>query len=329
MPHQSPFQIEIYPASALKELQQDKQVFAVIRHGQHNNIEIGQPTTLHIAMPTIGEEQIEVWRSNASLISGQHGQIHFQHSDTFLFGCLLLDKSGTEDIAKTTIDAYRQIHDALEATQFPALLRMWNFFPDINEECNGLERYRAFCLGRHQALDEWHFTEEQLPAASAIGSHNNGLLIYFLASRQAGIQIENPRQVSAFHYPTQYAPKSPSFSRATVKKWGKSQHLYISGTASIIGHESKHPGDAIAQLKETLTNIRAVIDQAHSLHGLPCQDISDLSAIRVYIRNSENAENILTHLKDEIGDNCKIIPVIGDVCRSELLLEIEAYFTSH
>ncbi len=197
----------------------------------------------------------------------------------------------------------------------------------INAEAQGLERYRAFCLGRYQAIDSWNFVSEQLPVATAIGSRAEGRLIYFLAARQPGIQIENPRQVSAFHYPPQYGPKSPGFSRATVKNWGGSRHLYISGTASIVGHETRHAGECLSQLRESLENIHAVIEQAHHLHGMACKTIADLDVLRIYIRDPVMAEDSLAQLRELAGPTCRLQLVQGDICRQDLLLELEGLYT--
>jgi chorismate lyase/3-hydroxybenzoate synthase len=201
---------------------------------------------------------------------------------------------------------------------------MWNYFPQINTETSGLERYRAFCLGRHQALDAWHFPEEQLPAASAIGTHAEGLLIYFLAGHRPGTQIENPRQVSAFNYPEQYGPKSPSFSRATlIPEW---QHLYISGTASIVGHETRHSGDQLAQLHESLKNVQTVIDIARQVSALECTEVKELKVIRVYVRNTLELDRIAQTLKQALGEDIRLQLVQGDICRHDLSLEIEGMY---
>jgi chorismate lyase/3-hydroxybenzoate synthase len=328
MPHNSPYRIEIHSPGDLAQLANNNNVFALIRHGDSSYIDNSQPCTIQLGLPAVGEEKIEVWYSTETIANGQYKQVCYRYSDTFLFGAITLGETAYRTLTATTLESYQQIHDTLEEAGFPSLLRMWNFFPQINAEDEGLERYRAFCQARYQAMDAWHFTEDLLPAASAIGTHGNDLTVYFLAARQPGIQIENPRQVSAFHYPKRYGPKSPSFSRATLKSWGKSQHLYISGTASIVGHETKHPNDTLAQLHETLTNIRAVIDQANTLYGIPCTDIGDLNVMRIYIRHADSAEMILKELQREIADSgCCLIPVLGDICRADLLLEIEGFYS--
>ena len=325
----SPFLVKYHSPSELNTLRDDKQIFALIHYGQKTTISHDSGAEIQIGLPVMDENIVEAWYSHEPISYETHKQVHYQYSDTFIFGSLLINESDFPDLATATISAYQQIHDVLEMTGFPGLLRMWNFFPEINaKDAQGMERYKQFCLGRHTAIDSWHFVDGQLPAATAIGSHSDGLLILFLSARQSGIQIENPRQVSAFHYPTQYGPKSPSFSRATLKNWGKSQHLYISGTASIVGHETRHQNNYLAQLEETLTNIHAVIDQAHQLHGLPCKDISELNSMRVFIREPEIYQPVLEFLEKEIGRHSHIQIVQGDICRNNLLLEIEGLYTS-
>lgn len=328
MPSRAPYSIEFHPTNALEDLRKDEQIFAIVRPEIQTNISQVDPLDFEISLPAIGTEHIEAWRSDQPMTSGSFDQVNYKYSDFFIFGTLLLDESAYENLAFATKSAYQQIHDALETTGFPSLIRMWNVFPNINKIDDGLERYRSFCMGRHQALESWHFLEEQLPSASAIGCQEGKLLIYFLAARQSGIQVENPRQISAFHYPTKYGPKSPSFSRATLKNWGKNHHLYISGTASIVGHETRHINDHVAQLEETLTNINTIIDQANNIHTLPCTDFSELDSIRVYIRNPQHADYILDTLQKRCADRCHIQAFQADICRSELLLEIEGFFSN-
>lgn len=320
----APYCVELRPAAELASLRDDPQVFATITYGQTTEIAPQHPGRIQIALPPLGgQELIEVWRTQLTREQASFGPVQYQYCDQFLFGSLLIEDDEFPDLAQASAFAYQQIHDTLEASGFPALLRMWNYFPRINLEIGGLERYRSFCIGRHQALDAWHFPEEQLPAATAIGTLGQGLLIYFVAGRHPGIQIENPRQISAFHYPEKYGPRSPTFSRATLMDW---QQLYISGTASIVGHETRHPNDSIAQLEETLTNLRTVVDRARQEHDLPCRGIQDLSLIRLYVRDPAETPLLLGHLKQQLGSTPQIQLLHGDICRSDLRLEIEAMY---
>src|SRR3546814_8116900 len=54
----------------------------------------------------------------------------------------------------------------------------------------------------------------------------------------------------------------PSFSRATLIGDGANARLLVSGTASVVGHESLHAGDLTAQLDETMANLDAQIGRA-------------------------------------------------------------------
>jgi chorismate lyase / 3-hydroxybenzoate synthase len=320
----APYCVELRPAAELASLRDDPGVFATIAYGQTTTIDPQWPGRIQIALPPQeGQELIEVWRTQLTLQQDSFGPVRYQYCDQFLFGSLLIEDTAFPDLAQASAYVYQQIHDCLEASGFPALLRMWNYFPRINIEVEGLERYRSFCIGRHQALDEWHFPEEQLPAATAIGTLGEGLLVYFVASKKPGMQIENPRQVSAFHYPEQYGPRSPTFSRATMMDW---QQLYISGTASIVGHETRHHHNSIAQLEETLNNLRIVVEQAHQKHGLACNSLKDLNLVRLYVRNPDDSNLLRSHLAQQLGDRPQIQVLHGDICRSDLLLEIEAMY---
>lgn len=326
MAKHSPFYVRIHPVAELDRLRKDPAVFALIRQSTETQVQNGSPMEILISTPILAEDVVEAWYSREAFEAGGFERVVYRASDTFVFGSLFLEEDGFADVAETTQAAYEQIFRVLDKKGYPGLLRMWNFLQNINEIDDGLERYRSFCLGRHRAVESWKFLPEQLPAATAIGHVQPGLLVYFVAARQTGIQIENPRQVSAFRYPTLYGPRSPSFSRAILKNWGKSQQLFISGTASIVGHETRHRGDPIAQLRETLENMRAVIDQAQQSHGVEIADIAELSALRIYIRDPDTAPAILDVLSRETGRRCPVSSVVGDVCRRDLLLEIEGMF---
>src|SRR5205807_5907658 len=127
----------------------------------------------------------------------------------------------------------------------------------------GTERYGSFCAGRYESFARHGYAlRTDLPAASAVGMRGRRYQAYFLASKSPGTQVENPWQVSAYDYPPQYGRRSPSFSRATVLRDGGESLIFIAGTASIVGHETKHPGDVCKQTDETVRNIARVLDEA-------------------------------------------------------------------
>ena len=136
-----------------------------------------------------------------------------------------------------------------------------------------------------------------------------GLITYFLAARDAGVQVENPRQVAAYNYPPQYGPKSPSFSRATI--WRDT--VFVSGTSSVLGHATVHVGDVEAQLDETVRNIEAVLSRTG-------RTLANVVAAKTYIRNAADYDTIARRLADVFPVN---LYLEADICRKDLLLEIE------
>jgi enamine deaminase RidA (YjgF/YER057c/UK114 family) len=196
---------------------------------------------------------------------------------------------------------------------------------DINVHAGGDERYRHFNSARQTAFRKsGRATMGTVPAASALGSQSGSpLSIYFLAARQAPKMIENPRQTSAYHYPPKFGRHSPIFSRACL--WGgqESARLFISGTASIVGHETLHRGDVVAQTHETMTNIGALVDEANDLIGHTRYSIDTLK-LKVYVRRPADLAAIETTLAQMPRTASSVVYLQADVCREDLLMEIEA-----
>ena len=284
-----------------------------------------------LALPP-GEEPIcEVWHSHEALQSGQHGPIRYRHGDTLLFGCLSLDESAVAalndaraPLQAATESAYQAIFALLDARGYHAILRFWNYFPAINRESHSMERYRQFNIGRQDAfLAHGRSVVDKVPAACALGSAAGGLHIAFLAARADVIGVENPRQVSAYHYPSQYGPRSPTFARAGLVKLGGRDMLFISGTASIVGHQTLHHGDVTAQTRECLNNIAAIVAEANRL--APGAGFRlDTLAYKVYVRHPENMDTVRREMAQFIGGAVSAVFLQADVCRADLLVEIEA-----
>ena len=286
----------------------------------------------------VDESVCEVWLSNAALTYGQQGAIRYRHNDEVLFGVIELDETlFASDTDKTplqqaTESAYRQVFTLLDTLRYPYLFRFWNYIADINSHSFGLERYCQFNLGRQDAfLAHEREVIGNVPAACTLGFRQRGsaqesLTIAFLAGRVAPLNIENPRQVSAYQYPQQYGPRSPTFSRASLVPWGQGAVLFISGTASIVGHASLHPTDVVAQTRETMANIEAVLAQANRQAQQPHFDLASLY-YKVYVRHAADLAQIRAELERIVGTSLNAIYLQADVCRQDLLLEIEA--TAH
>ncbi len=281
-----------------------------------------------------GDSFCEVWRSSAALTQGRCGAIHYRHDEDVLFGVLVLPETMDADAGKTplqqaTESAYRQVFALLDTLRYPYLFRFWNYIADINTHSFGLERYRQFNLGRQDAfLAHGRDVVGNVPAACALGFHPGTsapgpLTIAFLAGRVAPLNIENPRQISAYEYPQQYGPRSPTFSRASLVHLGQDEVLFVSGTASIVGHATLHPSDVVAQTRETMTNIAAVLAEANRLARQPSFDLASLY-YKVYVRHPADLVQIRNELERIVGATLNTVYLQADVCRQDLLLEIEA-----
>ena len=249
--------------------------------------------------------------------------IRMRHAVSGDFAWVAVDIDDDQDLLVHSELAYERILRTVRELGRPHLLRVWNYIPRINGMESGEERYRTFNRGRRAAFRVAGYENAaSVPAACALGTQQGPLQIAVLASRQPVITIENPRQVSAYHYPRQYGDEPPLFSRAAwFPQAGARDLLFISGTASIVGHASWHPGDVLAQTRESLLNIEAVIEAANQRAGKAQWSLQDLSGC-VYVRHAADYAEIRAHL--ESRGLHRFCYLEGDICRSELLVEIEA-----
>lgn len=318
-----PFTVRYIELAERAAAQADPHTLALIGFADRPRQVSGETCNFDTALPQLASTPIvEHWHSPEPVQCRVEDDLCIARNSEVMFACLQLP---AEDIDTDSQRIYARIFELLRTEDYPHLLRVWNYFPRINAVEHGIERYQAFCVGRYRALKPLGDFEPMLPAASALGSASGPLQVYFLAARQGGTPIENPRQVSAFRYPKQYSPRSPSFSRALFKRWHGASHLYISGTSSIVGHETVH-ADTLAQLEETLTNIETLIETAHRRHGHPIRHLDELGLLKIYLREANLLEPVKTALDARFGhpDAPQRLYVLADVCRADLRLEIEA-----
>lgn len=273
----------------------------------------------------------ELWWANGPVTRGQTGMVRYSHDEHHLFAVIELDEREHGGIESAAAAAYSSLQQFQQQSPFPHLLRVWNYMDAINEGAGDLERYRHFCVGRAHGMG--HTVSDKYPAATAIGQQQrtHQLQVYWLAGRMPGTQIENPRQVSAYRYPRAHGPVSPSFARATLSPDGT---LLISGTASIVGHVSQHGDDFVAQLDETLRNLSTLKNYADNAAPEKQQGTQQTThaptaahgLYKVYVRDRAHIEEIAAHLQQNPPrhfDPGNVIYLAADICRRELLLEIE------
>jgi chorismate lyase / 3-hydroxybenzoate synthase len=276
------------------------------------------PRWLRVALECLdAPAPIELWQVDAPVTCGRQDEVRWSAGGGWLFAAIEVDEHQAGGIEAAARRAYAALRQFMHARSERSVLRIWNYISDINNGHDDAERYKQFCDGRAAGLGD--FFANGFPAATAIGHHSRQhvLQIYLLASMDAGVAVENPRQVSAWRYPRQYGRTSPGFARAMLMP--ARDALAISGTAAVVGHASTHEGDLDAQLNETLTNLEALLATADMPAGFDTH-----SPLKAYVRRSTDA----TRVREILHQRLPGVPVLlmhGDVCRRELLVEIDGW----
>ena len=252
------------------------------------------------------------------------GRFLLWESDFALFGFTKTNFQ-TKGIKETAAELYREL---FKVTKGSYLYRVWNYLPHLNLGEGDNERYKQFCEGRSNAFYET-FGEEHLafmPAGSCVGIDGDDLVIYFLAGAKCPDHHENPNQVPAYRYPRQYGPRSPSFARATSIHLNKKHYSFISGTAAVLGYESQGNNDLQRQLKVTCDNLELITQQI-SVSVPDSKNTKTKRSGKVYLRNSNDYEEARNYLKFRFPDLVdSLIFLRSDICRKDLLIEIELLF---
>lgn len=273
----------------------------------------------------------DLWSGSADVQVQRHGCVQFTSDGQWLHGFAEIDDAAVVgSLHAAAHQAYTELFEVLARSDCPQLLRLWNYIARINApDADGVERYRHFNAGRQQAfIDAQRSAFDGTPAACALGTKEGPLRVFFLAGPRAPLAIENPRQISAYRYPATYGARSPTFSRAALADVGGGrQALFISGTASIVGHTTLHLGDVRRQTEESLANMAAVREVA-SLRAAAGFDVAAL-IYTVYVRHRTDFATVREVFERHVGAHSvaarDAIYLQADICRAELLVEIEAH----
>jgi len=319
-------QVAYAPADSLPRHLADPQVLAVFGFGDATP-SIDDPRWLRVPLQPLleTEPRIEVWRTDGPVSRGRDGAVAWASDGRLLFGALEIEE-GQAGLEAASAQAYALLAAFMAGTgrHAPHLLRMWNYMDAITLGAGDEERYRRFCVGRVAGMRGFADTA-RLPAATAIGCDDGRrrLQVYWLASRDAGTPLENPRQVSAWRYPRQYGPQSPSFARAMLPPAGAAMPLLLSGTAAVVGHASQHSDSVAAQLDETLANLESLVGAARGTWPSLPAAFGAGSPLKVYVRHPEDAPAIAAQLDARLDPSVPRLLLHAWVCRRELLVEID------
>jgi enamine deaminase RidA (YjgF/YER057c/UK114 family) len=103
--------------------------------------------------------------------------------------------------------------------------------------------------------------------------------------------------------------------------WGRA--FFLSGTASVVGHETMCVDDPRGQLEETLANIAALLDGPAAVAGAKRGGSLRFDLLKIYLRRPEHFPAIRDALAARLDGATAAVYLQADICRADLLLEIE------
>ncbi|MCX6927223.1 MAG: Rid family hydrolase [Verrucomicrobia bacterium] len=240
-----------------------------------------------------------------------------------------------------TLDALERLRAALvrAGSSFQRVVRTWFYLGGITEPEAGGQRYQELNRARTDFYRDIPFHCSSLagnghggvyPASTGIGVSGKGLVASCMALETHRddillLPLENPQQTPAYAYHPKHSPQSPKFSRAVALVLGNYVTTWVSGTASIVDAESCHLGDPEKQTEQTIDNIEKLIAAenltAHGVNGAGAS-LRDLAKVRVYLKRAEDLAKCRAVCERRFGP-VPAIYAVADVCRPELLVEIE------
>jgi enamine deaminase RidA (YjgF/YER057c/UK114 family) len=248
-----------------------------------------------------------------------------------------------DDTRKAAVASFEMIAEILrrENLTMNNLVRQWNFIGDILKIKEGSQNYQVFNEVRSEYYKRYR-TIAEFPAATGVGMKYGGVSLDFCALKADDSiklkAINNPNQINAYEYGQQVlkgvtvradsVKHPPQFERGLLLINKTSSTLFVSGTASIIGQETIGKGDINEQTIVTIENIKKVadIERIKQLAGRQDMGSGKFSLLRVYIKKQEDFNSVKSICYRQFKDS-PVIFVEADICRDDLLTEIEAEVT--
>mgnify|MGYP002630521010 CR=1 FL=1 len=213
-----------------------------------------------------------------------------------------------------TIATLNQMERALKAVDmgFEHTIRTWFY------NCDIVCWYDEFNKARDEFFRDHHVYEGLVPASTGIGACNIsgsaimcGLLALKAKSDAVTMQaVPSPLQCPATDY-------GSSFSRAAEIQFTDYRQLLISGTASIEPEgKTIHQDDIDGQIRCTLEVVEAILKSRN-------MDWANTTRAIAYVKHADDLPRF-EKLRSALGlDALPVVTLIAEVCRDDLLFEIE------
>ena len=270
------------------------------------------------------------WQTTVDLHSLGKSILFSAPETRFLLGSVQANGSHTRREQAET--CFSSIGETLSSHHFTTsdIIRQWNYIKDIVRIDGNNQNYQDFNNVRSNYYGE-AFVKTGYPAATGIGMNEGGVIIEFIAMQSdeaTSFAVDSPVQIAAHTYSEQVLVGSscnkttPKFERARFLKCPGRQMMFISGTASILGEKTIGIGNPAEQTVVTASNIKKL----YSEEVLKRKNIEYQSAVfnhcRVYIKKN-NDFSIIEETCRECFGNIPMVFIQADICRNDLLVEIE------
>ncbi|HNW56623.1 MAG TPA: hypothetical protein PLR88_09560 [Bacteroidales bacterium] len=247
-----------------------------------------------------------------------------------------------DDTRAAAEEAFNQMRLILEAENmsFDHIVRQWNFIGNILEIKNGIQNYQLFNRVRSSNYQHYRYIKS-FPAATGIGMKHGGVHVDFYAVKSESttkiIAVNNPDQIKPYAYGQKVlvgAPgddgktkQVPQFERAVLLNNKSFSELFVSGTASIKGQDTIGISSVEKQTMVTIENVNTLCDlkRIGGMIGSNGINTGRFVFARVYVKNQDDFHSV----KSICNNHFKQVPVIyiqSDICRDNLLVEMEAEF---
>ena len=274
--------------------------------------------------------------------NSEYLSVHSQLYDQVVTGGIG-SEDNISDIYAQGIFAFEQMQNILKAEKmdFSNVVRQWNYIENIVGFTGKSQNYQIFNDIRSEYYGKSKF-DHGYPSATGIGMDAGGIIVDFIAISEKNnttvIPIKSPVQSDAHKYSKEVlafndkviksVETTPKFERAKAMIFDNKCLLFISGTAAIKGQISAEKDNAAAQTKLTLENIFHLVtsENLHKHNIIVDKSKAKPTFFRVYVKNASDFSSVKA-MCEKIIDNIPAIYVKADICRPELLVEIEGVFT--
>jgi enamine deaminase RidA (YjgF/YER057c/UK114 family) len=248
--------------------------------------------------------------------------------------------SDTRRAAEAAFDQMRAILEA-EDMSFNNIVRQWNYIGNILEVRNGIQNYQIFNEVRSENYHKYR-SVKGYPAATGVGIKYGGVILDFFAVKPENplkiLAIDNPDQIHPYAYGQEVlvgvpnggrkVKQPPQFERAMLLTDNHDSTIFVSGTASIIGQVTIGTEDINKQTVVTIENINKLANPwsiKQLIHDTESNTWKSI-LLRVYIKYQKDFARVKAICEREFP-GVPAVYIEADICRDDLLVEIEAEFT--